>query len=309
MPKRREDVFHCTCESCLLEGGHDSNGVPLGRTFPLSQREAHLVRVHAEAEARRQQTVQDIINSATSDLFVSTLLDKSPDLMEQPSRLWSSRNGFQSSKTISPTSAASLPVEAVVESLDRLGLGAGVTLEAVDHALHPPKPTPLNQGSISISAKVDDKRAQIIEARKERNKSTKTAHRQLDIAEERNQIASSKLDVLESWLKPPSQEGHQEQAQPQGSAVLSALADIEVELSRAQSSLDNIRRKVNSVDSRKAVISKNLGNLQARFMALRTAYPIVDDSPLEFNTGKILYLIIFSFHLMKAYRSLLHLAY
>lgn len=105
----------------------------MGVVFQKSQRIPHLRAVQAREELRAaastqamsapQSVPQNIAESAVS-LFTSTLLDDNLGVNEQPSRLWTTRNEFQTSLSVSTpnlaSDTASDTVESILEGINRL---------------------------------------------------------------------------------------------------------------------------------------------------------------------------------------------
>jgi len=287
MPARNE-TFVCTCQSCLLNGGRDANGIPIGISHPVAHREAHLVRVHAEAEARRAsddaakvQAERNLVGDITLNIFTSTLLDEGPNLESQPSRLWSSREEFQASRSASSPNPDT--VEHLVDGILNVHLHAA---SAIDDTA----------GDIGQIDLVSENRPRAVrsnfessETRREQNKHTHTAHQILNIIEKRARTCASHLDDLESILTSPATATDQtiptsEHPPLSEVEIHSILSAVEGELAKAVTALENVKRSVGSVDARKEAIAPNLEDLQARYAALRRAHPVVDNKPLEFDT-------------------------
>ena len=287
MPARNE-TFVCTCQSCLLNGGRDANGIPIGMSHPVAHREAHLVRVHAEAEARRAsddaakvQAEKNLVDNINLNIFTTTLLDEGVDLELQPSRLWSSREEFQASRPASSLNTDT--VEHLVDGILNVHLHAA---SAIDDMIS-------DIGHIDLVSENDPRAVrsnfESSETRREQNKHTRTAHQVLNIVKKRARTCTSHLDDLESVLIPPAAatdqtiptSGHLPLSEVE---IYSTLAAVEGELARAVTAFKNVKRSVGSVDARKESIAPNLERLQARYATLRLAYPVIDDKPLEFDT-------------------------
>jgi hypothetical protein len=258
MPARQLGKFRCCCIICTASCDTGPDGTPLGKLIPESQRIPHLARVKAETEARRQSDIQ----SAAASLFASTLIDDGPDLHAQPSRLWSSREEYQSSaSTISPkTQTHSMDI--ILDSFQRLQseVQDSTPLQSVSF---PPESEALPYPVIQESTSSTSKPSKYLPKR-ELNKLTKSAHRILDHIEKRTRHWLLQIDV-------------------------DTLADGEHDMAYIQTAFDNVKRDVPSVNARKATIGTSLAQLQSRLVELRRLNPSVDDKPLQFDSSKLLF--------------------
>ena len=116
MPSRTLSNFCCFCVLCIASCPTGPDGKPLGNFIPESQRVPHLARVKAETEAQRLLQESDLQN-ATASLFASTL---GPNLHAQPSRLWTSHEGYQSPASRTVPDSEGPPINTIIESFQRL---------------------------------------------------------------------------------------------------------------------------------------------------------------------------------------------
>jgi hypothetical protein len=256
MPARQLGKFRCCCIICIASCETGSDGTPLGKLIPESQRISHLARVRAETEARRQSDIQN----AAASLFASTLVDDGPDLHSQPSRLWSSRDEYQSSAStiFESPETETLPIDIIMSGFQRLQSDVHSTpLQSISF---PPESEALPYPEIQDSTASIPKPAKHLE-RRELAKLTKSAHRILDHVEKRTRHWLLQINV-------------------------DTLADGERDISLIQTAFDNVNRHVSSVNTRKAIIGASLAQLQSRVVELRRLNPSVDDKPLQFDSSK-----------------------
>jgi len=274
MPKRREQFFLCFCESCRDTGplGHD--GEPLGVRFPISQRISHLARVKAEREACRDPPSthhehSPPLTELTTNIFAHALTDDGPSLNSQPSRLWTSRNEFQSNNRVPSRGISETTVGVIAESIGRLAVETSVDggTSATEQLSISMEPDVVSLPYIGLSAtKLPlSERRQI---KQEHNPYTKRAHRTLDHVERR---AESCLENL---------------AHVTSNAQLTA---IESEVVLLRQTFDGVTRRVPSVDMRRATLSQLLSQIDTRVQELRADYPIIIDGPLVYDTSTFSY--------------------
>jgi hypothetical protein len=283
MPARPSVKFRCFCIICIADCETGPDNAPLGKLIPESQRISHLARAKAEAKIQRQSQESELRNSAAS-LFANTLVADGSNLHAQPSRLWSSREEYQSSVPNIPPESEPLPINTIVESFQRLLVQGFIPVQSVSQSSFPSESealpyyavesddqysTPVqNMQPVPALSHVDmmAENTAIPSARslskREGSKFTKTAHRILDWVE--RQIGHWSLQLADI-------------------ASGDALAGAEVDISNIQTVFDNVGCNVNSVNVRKARIAPNLFQLQARLVELRRLYP--DDKPLQFDSG------------------------
>ena len=106
MPGRKANPVICTCDSCC------STAVG-GRPFPSAiAKSAHLARVRLErsssipaqhpdansGDAFTATSAERESDDLAAQVFATALLDPGPDLITQPSRIWTSRAHFQSDR-------------------------------------------------------------------------------------------------------------------------------------------------------------------------------------------------------------------
>jgi hypothetical protein len=281
MPARPSGKFRCYCVICSASCETGPDGTPLGKFILESQRIPHLARAKAEIQS------QSDLQTAAASLFASTLVDDGPNPHAQSSRLWSSREGHQSSASRFSLQSETLPINTIIESFQRLQTSTPV--QSVSESFFPPESQalPFNivypeiqdstpSGSSQLPS-VDimteartSKRSTKYLGKRELSKLTKTAHRILDHVEHR---------ACNWFLQLPN------------ITMAETLADAEHDIGHIQTTFDNVKRDVQSVNVRKATIGHRLTQLQSRLVELRRLYPLVDDKPFQFDSSK--YLLFF----------------
>jgi hypothetical protein len=258
MPARSSPTFRCHCSSCNSSCSLGPDGRPLGKEFPVSQRNAHLTRVKLEQEANERARASAIADVASA-VFASTLADDGPTAKTQPSKFWTSRHQYQllsstpDVQICDPTSS----VNAIMSGVQRLdALNRPSSIASTGPAT---QVTPLSD---SFNAPLQK------QSKRERNHATKKAHCILDAVSKR---ASA---CLEQLLHEPSR---------------TSLETAENEVSRLRSALENIKRIVPSVEQKKSSLAPLLSQLDSRIMELQSIYPPKNDQPLQYNSGTCSY--------------------
>jgi hypothetical protein len=287
MPARPSGKFRCFCVICSASCGTGPDGTPLGKFILESQRIPHLARAKAEIQ------IQSDIRNAAASLFASTLVDDGPNPHAQSSRLWSSREGHQSSASRLSLESETLPINTIIESFQRLQ--SSTPVQPVSGSFFPPESqalpfntvypeiqdsTPVQpvqsappSGSsqlpsvdIMTEARTSKRSTKSLDKR-ELSKLTKSAHRTLDHVEHRTRHWFLHMTSI---------------------TMAETLADAEHDIGRIQTAFDNVKRDVQSVNARKATIGHSLTQLQSRLVELRRLYPFIDDKPLQFDSSKYL---------------------
>jgi hypothetical protein len=88
MPSRSTET-RCICTQCTQQGSLDASGKPKGVMIPSRHLSTHLARVQAEQEAIAASEREAV----EAQLVALTLTDQVP--IDQPSKLWTSREEFQ----------------------------------------------------------------------------------------------------------------------------------------------------------------------------------------------------------------------
>ena len=288
MPARPSRKFCCYCIICSETG---PDGTPVGKMILESQRTAHLARAKAEIEARRQSDIQ----KAAASLFASTLVDDGPNPHAQSSRLLSSHEGHQSFAPTTSPESETLSLNTIIESFQRLQFEVqdSTLVQSITQSFFPSESealpfntvypeiqdsTPVQPALLSgfsslpsvdmeeastlnCSAKRLQKRVQ----KRERSKLTIIAHCTLDHVENQMHHCSLRLANI---------------------TLADTMADIEHDIGRIQTAFSSVKRDVQSVNARKVAIGDSLTQLQTRLVDLRRLYPIIDDKPLQFDSGK-----------------------
>jgi hypothetical protein len=280
MPARPSGKFRCHCVICSASCETGSDGTPLGKLILESQRIPHLARAKAEIQ------IQSDIQNAAASLFASTLVDDGPNPHSQSSRLWSSREGHQSSASRISLESETLPINTIIESFQRLQTSTPV--QSVSGSFFPPESQalpfntvypeiqdtapvqPVQSAPPSGSSQLPsvDIMTEAKTPKRELSKLTKSAHRTLDHVENR----------MRHWFLHMT-----------NITMAETLADAEHDIGGIQTAFDNVKRDVQSVNVRKATIGHSLTQLQSRLVELRRLYPFIDDKPLQFDSSKYLF--------------------
>ena len=267
MPARSSPTFRCHCLSCNSSCNLGPDGRPLGKEFPVSQRNAHLVRVKLEQEANEQARASAIADIGSA-IFASTLADDGPAAKTQPSKFWTSRHQYQqllSSTPDVPICDPSSSVNAIMSGVQRLdALNPPSSIASARSATQATRQCPLSDNLNDPVQK---------QSKRERNHATKKAHCILDSVSKR---ASA---CLEQLLHEPSRTG---------------LETAENEVSLLRSALENIKRNVPSIEQKKSSLSRLLSQLDSRIAELQSIYPPKNDQPLQYNSGTCSYVPYFS---------------
>jgi hypothetical protein len=216
------------------------------------------------------------------------LVDDGPNPHTQSSRLWSSREGHQGSASKLAPESETLPINAIIESFQRLRSSTPVQSVSDSQALpfHAVFPEiqdsipvqPLQSASpsgssqlpsinIMMEASTSERSTKYLNKR-ERSKLTTSANRTLDHVENRTH----------HWL-----------LHMNNITTAETLTDAEYNIGRIQTAFDNVKRDVQSINARKATIGHSLTQLQSRLVELRRLYPVIDDKPLQFDSSKYLF--------------------
>lgn len=287
MPARTPSKFCCFCVLCLASCATGPDGNPLGNLIPESQRVPHLAHAKAETEAQRLSQESDLQKAAAS-LFASTLVDDGPNLHTQPSRLWTSREGYQSSASRTVPDSEGPRINTIIESFQRLQCKVqdSTPVQSVSQSCFPsdfealPFDTIIedlqhlelgDQRSMPAQPNVDTTEASTSMrstqrlSKRERRHDTMSAHRILDSVEKQTS----------NWLL--------ELANVVSTA--DSLVDAESDVGRIQAVFDRVTRDVSTIKDRKTTIGLKLSQLQSRLVELRRSHPHADDKPLQFNSG------------------------
>jgi hypothetical protein len=264
MPARSSPTFRCHCSSCNSSCNLGPDGRPLGKEFPVSQRNAHLTRVKLEQEANERAHASVIANVASA-VFASTLADDGPTPKTQPSKFWTTRHQYQllpstpDVQICDPTSS----VNAIMSGVQRLDALNPSSVASTGPVTQVTSRCPLSDNFNAPLQK---------QSKRERNHATKKAHCILDALSKR---ASA---CLEHLLHEPSR---------------THLETAENEVSRLQSALENIKRNTPSVEQKKSSLTPLLSQLDSRIMELKSIYPPKNDQPLQYNSGTCSYVPYF----------------
>lgn len=245
MPARPNGIF-CKCPACISESAD-------GKWIPKSLLNAHLARSKAQAIDQERTARDDAahaqaeLDSASARLLALTLTDNGPDVVNQPSRLWSSRAAFQESmrSNVQLPDSEDFPVGDVVDAVKRL---------ALTH-------NDVSQNATSPTSKGAHRRI----SKQERNRHTTRALEVLDA------IDRHILESRHALLDIPSND---------------VLRNEEVKVGRLRTGIEAVRRRTPEVDKRKDEISEDLNKLEARIVVLRTLVPGLTNDPIRYNCGE-----------------------
>ena len=223
MPARSSLTFRCHCSSCNSSCNLGPDGRPLGKEFPVSQRNAHLTRVKLEQEANERARAS-VLTDVASAIFASTLSDDGPAAKTQPSKFWTSRHQYQllsstpEVQICDPTSS----VNAIMSGVQRL--------DALNH----PSTGPLSDNFDAPFQK---------QSKRERNHATKKAHCILDA------VSKRALACLEQLLHEPSRTSL-ETAENEVSCLRSALENIKRTVLSVEQKKSSLTSLLSQLDSR-----------------------------------------------------------
>jgi len=264
MPARNE--FHCCCAECVSLYGFDSNGQPIGKVFPASERIAHTHRVQAEAAAKLAEEREATTHTAAATVFAHTLADNGPNINAQPSRLWVSRSEYQGSAAFQ-TNSNEIPISAIIDGVRTLqALSPSTNVSGLlnrfqELAISPDRVQGDHRSPIPTHS---SKSAQ----KKERNRATKKAH---DILEGLEKRCQQYIDRVE---------------QAGMNITRDDIGYIEAQVTSLYKGLENVKRNTESVMLRKNAVEKSLSGLHALIDRLRLQHPPMNNDPILYDTSK-----------------------
>ena len=272
MPARPK-TWNCNCEECSAVGG---------RTFLQSEKAGHLTRVKAVRQSQTEPAVtpvagvaqpqnrepedditelsarlatlsietpgaEEVTTELATQLFALTMTDEGPDINNQPSKLWTSRDEFQANRRIHALNLTLPLVQDVMDSITRLVTAPSSASSA-----------PVSEPSLQPTRKV------VRLPKRERNRATSKALDHLQNIELRTCAAIEKLS------EPLSDE---------------VLHIVESELVCLRQAFNKVTRHSALVSDRKQQVVSNLNDLEARVMGYKARGPSTQE-PIHYNSGK-----------------------
>jgi hypothetical protein len=122
----------CPCKDCDAKGGLDSNGRPKGVQFASADYGAQIAagaglrnqqKVKEQAESDEQQRQRALQLQMQEEIVGLILNDTGPDLDNQPSKLWASREEFQE-RVVTPSRVRDPPLDDLAQSFSQISLFA-----------------------------------------------------------------------------------------------------------------------------------------------------------------------------------------
>ncbi|KAF8592417.1 hypothetical protein K439DRAFT_1610223 [Ramaria rubella] len=223
---------------------------------------AHLASVHAQ-QVQTSLTQEDI-DVVAADILALTLMDNGPDLLAQPSWLWTSQATFHQHRgpyIAIPSSCDSPSVNDIVDTIGCLSFSEEAPSSKGDsrnihcltaHSLSPPLPSSTSTTAFSVSP-----------PKKERSRHTTKVLSHLTAIATRITLCQDKLQGL------PSDK---------------VLCDVEDEVSCYRATMEAITRHTPRIDHRKTELSNKLDQIDARIIELRCLMPASSLEPVCYDS-------------------------
>ena len=248
MPSRSTET-RCFCIQCTQQGGLDASDKPKGMMILSRHLSAHLARVQAEQEAIAAGEREAV----EARLVALTLTDDGP--MDQPSKLWASRDEFQQdvSHTIHlPDHSATPPINDILEGVSRLSLPRPST-DHVGPSNATSVPSALMPRSVPGSS----------------HSHTRTNRRTTKVLQVLDQM-DMKIGVCVAKLS--------------GTPTVSILREVESTLNLLHPGLAKVTRRAPSIDMRKRQIIEQLVSLEA--VVAKWTCILDAKEPVPYNCGE-----------------------
>lgn len=267
MPRQPRPVY-CTCMPCCQEAGNKKGKLFLNAI----DRSAHL----RSNLGKDDQRTQDVIDAASARVFIEAFTGPGPDVLSQPSKLWTSRDEFQKSRNasghiaqssfphnpdlppLSPLFAVDIPsVDDIVHGMSRLVLG---TRQAHTDPDLPPPIDDFKPRQQFAAPRLPPKR---LTPTGDRNRSEAKCLQMLNNMKTRVAVAQAKLSTL----------------------LHDSLCEAEAEAEAVRRAWTNITYRAGSVNARRVEVLELLDTLDAQVTELRSAIPDTRHHHTEFDTS------------------------